>query len=558
MALVQAAARLRMQQESKPDHVHSLERAILTARIEKEALKHDHDAASTQRRAALEERIRQQQDEYDRLMAQWEEEKRVKAEYNAAKEQLEAAQLELQAAIRQGDYNRAGQLTHVAIPQLVQRVQQQRQQQAGSPSSLSLLGESVTSEDVAAVVARHTGIPVSRLLVGERQRLLQMEASLRRRVVGQDAAVASIANCIRIARAGLHAHTKPMGCFLFLGNSGVGKTELAKALADFLFDDAAALLRIDMTEYSERHSVSRLIGAPPGYVGYEEGGQLTEAVRRRPYQVVLLDEIEKAHRQVCNVLLQVMDEGHLTDGQGRRVDFRNTVIIATSQRLHQHLQQRQAQQPVAALTLACDCCSAGLRSGNLGSSLVRAAGSVEETEQLMREAARSHFPPEFINRLDDIVSFRPLTADVLPGIVDIQVQSVCRLLLDQQVELDIGQDAKRWLGQRGYDPELGARPLKRVIYAHLLTPLAKQILAGSIRARGKVRVSVDGPQAQELRLSYTPPPDESEAATVQPLEPLLEPDDDDERRQPAAAAAAQPPRPAAPGSALHSSHSSAA
>ena len=497
----EAAARLRMQQESKPDHLHTLERSILTAKIELEAIKQDHDPATVQRRQVIEGRIRAQEVDYYAGMEQWDKEKARKGQYNSLKEQMEEAELKLQAAIRQGDYNTAGQLKHVTIPQIQQKLEEQGggggSKHSSSPS-LSLLGESVTGEDVAAVVARHTGIPVSRLLVGERERLLHMEDRLRQRVVGQDKAVASISNCIRIARAGLHAHTKPMGCFLFLGPSGVGKTELAKALAEFLFDDSNAMVRIDMSEYMERHSVSRLIGAPPGYVGYEEGGQLTEAVRRRPYQVVLLDEVEKAHRQVCNVLLQVFDEGHLTDGQGRRVDFRNTICIMTS---------------------------------NLGSHLLTppydAQAAVERMERLMAEAARSHFPPEFINRLDDLVTFRPLTPDVMPRIVDIQLQAVCALLLDQQVTLEVDEDAKRWLGLQGYEVEFGARPLKRVITQHLLTPLAKKVLAGDIRAHGRVKVSVEPTQPQQLRLDVQPP-DDANAPPVQPLQPLLEPEEDEE------------------------------
>lgn len=444
--LDEAASHLRMQQESKPDSIAKLERSILTLRIEVEALKKEKDPASIQRREALEKKLEKFTAENNELLAVWQKEKDKRQQVNTLKEKLERSRIELETAMRIGDFTRAGQLRYQSIPGLEKEIADLTPTEEAENA---MLPDAVTENDVALVVARHTGIPVTKLMMGEREKLLHMEAELGKRVVGQEQAVQSIANCVRIARAGLHQHTKPMGSFLFIGPSGVGKTELAKSLAEFLFDDAGAMVRIDMSEYMEKHSVSRLIGAPPGYVGYEEGGMLTEAVRRRPYQIVLLDETEKAHREVMNVLLQVLDEGHLTDSQGRKVDFRNTIIIMTS---------------------------------NLGVAQVEAAGVTDtESEQaVMMAAVRSHFPPEFINRLDDVVAFKRLRpTDMLP-IVNIQLKHVRSLLSDRRITLNISDKAMEWLATIGYDPAYGARPLKRVIHNHLLNPLSKAILKGEV------------------------------------------------------------------------------
>jgi len=451
----ESASRLRMQLESKPDDILAIERRLLTLRIEAEALKKEKDEASRERLQVLQAELKRLEQESEQLNARWTEEKNQRRSYNLMKEQYESLKLELDNAIRGGDYNRAGELKHVRLPALEAQLKE-----LNPDTNQGLLRESVTADDVAQVVARFTGIPVNRLLTGERDKLLHMEERLRQRVVGQERAVEAIANCIRISRAGLHAHTKPMGSFLFLGPSGVGKTELAKALAEFLFDDPNAMVRIDMSEYMERHSVSRLIGAPPGYVGYEEGGQLTEAVRRRPYQVVLLDEFEKAAREVSNVLLQVLDEGHLTDGQGRKVDFRNTIILLTS---------------------------------NLGAQASYEAGLDDPAliEATMLQAVRHTFPPEFINRLDDMIVFNRLGREAMPPIVDIQMKHVAAMLADQKVDVRLTKEGRDWLAQKGHDVNYGARPLKRVIYRFVLNPLAMEILAGNVREGSVVELRVN-------------------------------------------------------------------
>jgi ATP-dependent Clp protease ATP-binding subunit ClpB len=469
--LDEACARLRMQQESKPDNIASLERSILTLKIELEALRHDQDPAAMRRKVAIEEKLKRQEEEMSKFMAEWEAEKKKRAEYNKLKEEVNALKDELEKAIRTGDFNRAGQIKHVELPKKIKQLEALK---PSADKSKTILSDYVDDEDVAAVVSRHSGIPVSRLLLSERQRLLEMEKALSERVVGQEKAVQAIANCVRIARAGLHAHTRPQGSFLFAGSSGVGKTELAKALASFLFDTENAMTRIDMSEYMEQHSVSRLIGAPPGYVGYEEGGTLTEAVRRRPYQVILLDEVEKAHRQVLNILLQVLDEGHLTDSQGRKVDFRNTIIILTS---------------------------------NLGSQLVSPDASSEENESTVQSAIRSHFSPEFLNRLDDIIVFSPITARLMPKIVEIQIKRVQQLLLEQRITIELDAAAKGWLAERGHDRIYGARPLKRLIQNFILNPLAKLILKGDVLEGATVRVVVS--KTGELDMKVTNPPPEA-------------------------------------------------
>jgi ATP-dependent Clp protease ATP-binding subunit ClpB len=370
------------------------------------------------------------------------------------KEQLDQARAELDQAQRRGDWGRAGELTYGVIPELDRKLKE-----AEGAEKARMLEEAVTPEHIAAVVSRWTGIPVDKMLEGERDKLLHMEENLRRRVVGQEEAVVAVSNAIRRARAGLQDPNRPIGSFLFLGPTGVGKTELTRALAEFLFDDESALIRIDMSEYMEKHSVARLIGAPPGYVGYEEGGSLTEAVRRRPYQVILFDEIEKAHPDVFNVLLQVLDDGRLTDGQGRTVDFRNTLIVLTS---------------------------------NLGSDAIANLpddADVEKARPAVMEAVRAAFRPEFLNRLDEILLFRRLSREDMKGIVEIQLARLKKLLADRKITLDIDNSAKTWIADKGYDPVYGARPLKRVVQRELQNPLAQQILEGRIPDGSTVHVS---------------------------------------------------------------------
>jgi ATP-dependent Clp protease ATP-binding subunit ClpB len=389
------------------------------------------------------------------LTAQWQAEKQKLASAQKVKEQLEQARIELEQVQRRGDWTRAGELAYGIIPDLEKRLAE-----AETKEGRGMMGEeAVTPEQIAAVVSRWTGVPVEKMLEGERGKLLHMEDALKSRVVGQDEAIAAVSQAVRRARAGLQDPNRPIGSFLFLGPTGVGKTELTKALAAFLFDDERAMVRIDMSEYMEKHSVARLIGAPPGYVGYEEGGSLTEAVRRRPYQVILFDEVEKAHPDVFNVLLQVLDDGRLTDGQGRTVDFRNTLIVLTS---------------------------------NLGSEYLASlpeGQAVDAVRGQVMEAVRATFRPEFLNRLDEILLFRRLSRDDMVGIVDIQLAQLEKLLEDRKVALDIDPEAKKWLANAGYDPVYGARPLKRVIQRELQNPLAEKILAGEIRDGDTVRVT---------------------------------------------------------------------
>jgi len=388
------------------------------------------------------------------LTAEWQAEKNKLASAQKIKEQLDQARAELEQAQRRGDWGRAGELTYGVIPDLERKLKE-----AEGAEKSRMLEEAVTPEHIAGVVSRWTGIPVDKMLEGERDKLLHMEENLRRRVVGQEEAVVAVSNAIRRARAGLQDPNRPIGSFLFLGPTGVGKTELTKALAEFLFDDESALVRIDMSEYMEKHSVSRLIGAPPGYVGYDEGGSLTEAVRRRPYQVILFDEVEKAHPDVFNVLLQVLDDGRLTDGQGRTVDFRNTLIVLTS---------------------------------NLGSEALANlpdGADIERARPAVMEAVRGAFRPEFLNRLDEILLFRRLSRDDMKGIVEIQLRHLQKLLADRKITLEIDGAAEAWLADRGYDPVYGARPLKRVIQRELQNPLAQQILEGRIPDGATVRVT---------------------------------------------------------------------
>ncbi|API59985.1 ATP-dependent chaperone ClpB [Tardibacter chloracetimidivorans] len=470
----EAASRLRMEVESKPEEIENLDRRIIQLKIEREALKKETDAASKDRLQALERELAQLEQQSAELTQRWMAEKdKIQAEAKL-KEQLDAARLELEQAQRRGDLGRAGELSYGVIPGLEKQLADAQAESAGA-----MLREEVTSEDIASVVSRWTGIPVDKMLEGEREKLLQMEEEIGKRVIGQSDAVKAVSAAVRRARAGLQDPNRPLGSFLFLGPTGVGKTELTKALAAFLFDDPAAMVRIDMSEFMEKHSVSRLIGAPPGYVGYEEGGVLTEAVRRRPYQVVLFDEVEKAHSDVFNVLLQVLDDGRLTDGQGRTVDFTNTLIILTS---------------------------------NLGSQFIAALRddqSVEEAEPQVMEMVRAHFRPEFLNRLDEIILFHRLGQQHMGAIVDIQVERVQALLKDRKIRLELTEGARNWLGRVGYDPVYGARPLKRAIQKHLQDPLADMLLRGAAPDGSLIRVEEgDG----ELLLSVTGSSGAAEAA----------------------------------------------
>ena len=450
----EAASRLRMEVDSKPEAIDELDRRIVQLKIEREALKKETDPASRDRLERLAKDLADLEQRSAEMTAQWRAEKEKLAGAAKLKAQLEQARADLEIAQRRGDWSRAGELTYGIIPDLERKLKQVEEAESGR-----MLEEAVTENHIAAVVSRWTGIPVDKMLSSEREKLLHMEDALRRRVVGQDEAVTAVSSAIRRARAGLQDPSRPMGSFLFLGPTGVGKTELTRALAEFLFDDESAMVRIDMSEYMEKHSVSRLIGAPPGYVGYDEGGSLTEAVRRRPYQVILFDEVEKAHPDVFNVLLQVLDDGRLTDGQGRTVDFRNTLIVLTS---------------------------------NLGSdALARLPerADVSVAREAVMEAVRAAFRPEFLNRLDEILLFRRLSRDDMKGIVAIQVERLKKLLADRKITLEVDAAAMGWLGNAGYDPVYGARPLKRVIQRELQNPLAQLILEGRILDGSTVHVT---------------------------------------------------------------------
>jgi ATP-dependent Clp protease ATP-binding subunit ClpB len=447
----EAASRLRMQIDSKPEALDELDRRIIQLKIEREALKKETDKASKDRLAALESELAELEEKSAALTAKWQEEKKSVQDVQGLKEKLDAARQELEVAQRRGNLGRAGELAYGVIPDLERRLKAIEDEK-----STTLAHEAVTAENIAGVVSRWTGIPVDRMLEGERAKLLRMEESLEKRVVGQDRAVRAVSNAVRRARAGLQDPNRPIGSFLFLGPTGVGKTELTKALADFLFDDDNAMVRIDMSEFMEKHSVARLIGAPPGYVGYEEGGVLTEAVRRRPYQVILFDEVEKAHPDVFNVLLQVLDDGRLTDGQGRTVDFRNTVIILTS---------------------------------NLGTEFLGQEGDQTHARAQVMQAVRSHFRPEFLNRLDEIILFHRLNRADMDKIVDIQIGRLQKLLADRRIGIALDSRARDWLATAGYDPVYGARPLKRVIQRRLQDPLAQMLLEGEIGDGANVKVS---------------------------------------------------------------------
>jgi ATP-dependent Clp protease ATP-binding subunit ClpB len=454
----EASSRVRMAIDSKPEELDEIDRRLVQLKIEREALSKETDVASKQRLENLETEIDDLQFRSDEMTARWKAEKDKVGGAAQAREALDRLRADLAAAQRAGDFARAGQLQYGEIPALERRLAEAESGEGQTQKSLT--PEVVDAEQIAAVVSRWTGVPVEKMLEGEREKLLQMEVALRARVVGQDEALEAVSDAVRRARAGLQDPSRPIGSFLFLGPTGVGKTELTKALAEFMFADEHAITRMDMSEYMEKHSVSRLIGAPPGYVGYDEGGALTEAVRRRPYQVVLFDEVEKAHPDVFNVLLQVLDDGRLTDGQGRTVDFRNTLIIMTS---------------------------------NLGSEFLAAqedGDDVEAVRPMVMNTVRGHFRPEFLNRIDEIILFKRLGRANMADIVRIQLQRVEKLLADRRMSLAIDAEALIWLGEKGYDPVYGARPLKRVIQKELVDPIARRLLAGELEDGGVISVGV--------------------------------------------------------------------
>lgn len=453
----EAAARLRMQVDSKPEELDELDRRIIQLKIEREALKKETDRSSQDRLEKLELDLASLEEEAAALTARWQAEKSKLGHAADLKKQLDEARNELAIVQRKGEFQRAGELTYSVIPQLEKELEEAEGQDRSGVDPM--VQEVVTADNIAQVVSRWTGIPVDRMLEGERDKLLRMEDELGKSVVGQGDAVQAVSRAVRRARAGLQDPNRPIGSFIFLGPTGVGKTELTKALARFLFDDETAIVRMDMSEYMEKHSVARLIGAPPGYVGYEEGGSLTEAIRRRPYQVVLFDEIEKAHPDVFNVLLQVLDDGRLTDGQGRTVDFRNTLIIMTS---------------------------------NLGAEYLVQLGEGDDSEKVRDEVmavVRGHFRPEFLNRVDEIILFHRLRRQEMGAIVDIQLGRVRKLLAERKITLELDEDATHWLADKGYDPVYGARPLKRAIQKYLQDPLAEKILSDEIPDGSTVRVS---------------------------------------------------------------------
>ena len=451
----EAASRLRMEVDSKPEAVDELDRRIVQLKIEREALKKETDDASKDRLEKLEAELAGLEKQSAEQTAIWQAEKEKLASANKIKEELDRARSELEGAQRDGDLGRAGELAYGVIPGLEQKLEA-----AEAASAAAVLAEAVTDEHIAGIVSRWTGIPVDKMLAGEREKLLEMESHIQKRVIGQEEAVKAVSEAVRRARAGLQDPNRPIGSFLFLGPTGVGKTELAKSLAEFLFDDEQAIARIDMSEYMEKHAVARLIGAPPGYVGYDEGGALTETVRRRPYQVVLFDEVEKAHPDVFNVLLQVLDDGRLTDGQGRTVDFRNTLIILTSNLGSEHL------------------------------AMLPDEADVSSARDLVMDAVRGAFRPEFLNRLDETLIFRRLARTDMSAIVAIQLKRLEALLEDRNIRLQLNDAAVEWLAEKGYDPVYGARPLKRVIQRELQNPLADKILAGDVLDGQTIRVEV--------------------------------------------------------------------
>ena len=459
----EAASRLRMEIDSMPVELDEVQRRIMQLEIEREALRKEKDTASQERLQKLEKELADLKEQKNSLTAHWQQEKDTIQRSRELKEQLEQVRLDMQRAQQAGDYAKASELQYGRLPDIERQIKEQEARLAEVQKGTRMLKEEVDEEDIAEVVSRWTGVPVSRLMEGEIQKLLRMEDRLHQRVVGQDEAIQAVANAIRRARAGLQDPNRPLGSFIFLGPPGVGKTELARALAEFLFDDEQAMIRIDMSEYQEKHTVSRMIGAPPGYVGYEEAGQLTEAVRRRPYSVVLFDEIEKAHAEVLNVMLQLLDDGRLTDGKGRTVDFKNTVVIMTS---------------------------------NVGSHYISAAdlsgGLTEGVKREVMDALRAQFRPEFLNRVDEIIVFHALTREQMRHIIDIQLRGLMKRLEDRKIHIELSDRAKDLVIEEGYDPAYGARPLKRTIQRAILDPLALRVLQGDFREGDTVRIDVSG------------------------------------------------------------------
>jgi ATP-dependent Clp protease ATP-binding subunit ClpB len=473
----EAASRLRIEIDSLPQEIDEVERRIVQLQIERQALLKEKDKAAIERRKTLEAEIAELRERADAMKAQWQAEKSAIGELQQIRAEAEAIRAEIEQATRRGDLQRAAELRYGRLPQLERRLQEDEKRLQETQARARYLKEEVDAEDIAEIVSKWTGIPVSKMLESERERLVKLEDELGRRVVGQRAAVTTVANAVRRSRAGLGDPNRPTGSFIFLGPTGVGKTETARALAEFLFDDERAMVRIDMSEYMEKHSVARLIGAPPGYVGYEEGGQLTEAVRRRPYSVILFDEIEKAHPDVFNILLQILDDGRLTDSQGRLVDFRNSVIIMTS---------------------------------NIGSQIIVDAGAQandaawSRVEQRVRDELRNYFRPEFLNRVDDVIVFRPLSREDLVEIVDIQLRHVAALLDARHIRLEVAPEAKELLAAQGYDPVYGARPLKRVIQRELQNPIALELLEGKFHEGDTIRAERAGDHLRFTQATPTP------------------------------------------------------
>jgi len=469
----EAASRLRMEIDSMPAELDEVERRIMQLEIEREALRKEKDKASRERLEKLEKELADLKENKNRLAAHWQQEKETIQAIRKIREELEQVRLQIEHAQRAGEYAKASELQYGRLPDLERQIREQEQRLADLQKDQRMLKEEVDEEDIAEVVSRWTGVPVSRLMEGEIQKLLKMEERLHNRVVGQEEAITAVANAIRRARAGLQDPNRPLGSFIFLGPTGVGKTELARALAEFLFDDEHAMIRIDMSEYQEKHTVSRLIGAPPGYVGYEESGQLTEAVRRRPYSVVLFDEIEKAHPEVLNVMLQLLDDGRLTDGKGRTVDFKNTVVIMTS---------------------------------NVGSHFIAervGSGATELDEGTRRqvtETLRAHFRPEFLNRVDEIIIFHALSREEMRQIIDIQLRGLMKRLEDRKIRVELTGRAKDLLIAEGYDPTYGARPLKRTIQRRILDPLAMRVLQGEFHEGENIRIDVVDGDLKFLRM----------------------------------------------------------
>ena len=459
----EAAAKLRIEIDSLPSELDEIERKIMQLEIEREALKKEKDPASAERLKKIEEELANLKEQSDALKARWQQEKGIIQKIRELKERMDQLRIEAEQYQRQGDLNKVAEILYGEIPNLEKEVEEEEKKlKEIQKNGKSLLKEEVDAEDIAAIISKWTGIPVSKLLEGEREKLVHMEERIKERVVGQEKAIEAVSNAVRRARAGLQDPNRPIGSFIFVGPTGVGKTELARALAEFMFDTEHAMIRIDMSEYMEKHAVARLIGAPPGYVGYEEGGYLTEAVRRKPYSVILFDEIEKAHPDVFNIMLQILDDGRLTDGKGRTVDFRNTIIIMTS---------------------------------NVGSDLIqdmiKRGEAIEEIERRVLETMRAYFKPEFLNRIDDIIIFRPLSRDDLKKIVDIQVRNLRKRLEERHYNIELTERVKEWIAEVGYDPSFGARPLKRAIQRYIEDPLALRLLEGDFKEGDTVKVDLD-------------------------------------------------------------------